>query len=168
VGPGFRRDAIFPAPKTLAFLLAGFLALSQAPALAAEPPQCARGDMVLWGDGTHDDTAALNAWLRGDNLVWAMTGEPVGEAIADHVFRLSSAIYVPGGTGRRLEQFRLVWPERGETVTGGSVRSGDDPDAAPIVSGVEIVGGDPGEGVPLETPDIARIDRSNPARCAVS
>jgi len=29
-------------------------------------------------------------------------------------------------------------------------------------------GGDPGEGVPLETPDIARIDRSNPARCAVS
>ena len=168
MGPGFRRDAIFSAPKTLAFLLAGFLALSQAPALAAETPQCARGDMVLWGDGTHDDTAALNAWLRGDNLVWATTGEPVGEAIADRVFRLSSAVYVPGGTGRRLDRFRLVWPERGETVTGGTVRSGDDPDAAPIVTGVEIVGGDLGEGVPLETPDIARIDRSNPARCTVS
>jgi len=168
VGPGVRRDAIFPAPKTSAFLLAVFLALSQAPALAAETPQCARGDMVLWGDGEHDDTAALNAWLRGDNLVWATTGAPVGEAIADRVFRLSSVVYVPGGTGRRLDRFRLVWPERGETVTGGTVRSGDDPEAAPIVTGVEIVGGDPGEGVPLETPDIARIDRSNPARCAVS
>jgi hypothetical protein len=162
------RDAVFGASAILALLFAGFLALSLPPALAAETPQCARGDMVLWGDGRHDDTAALNAWLRGDNLVWAMTGEPVGEAIADHVFRLSSGVYVPGGTGRRLDRFRLVWPERGETVTGGSVRSGDDPDAAPIVTGVEIVGGDSGEGVPLETPDIARIDRSNPARCAVS
>jgi len=60
---------------------AAFLAFS--PAYAAEAPHCARGDMVLWGDGEHDDTAALSAWLRGDNLVWAMTGEPVGEAIAD-------------------------------------------------------------------------------------
>ena len=166
MGPGSRRDAVVHASKVLAFLFAAFLVLP--PAFAAETPQCARGDIVLWGDGTHDDTAALNAWLRGDNLVWATTGEPVGEAIADRVFRLSSVIYVPGGTGRRLDRFRLVWPERGETVTGGSVRSGDDPDAAPIVSGVEIVGGDPGEGVPLETPDIAPIDRSNPARCAVS
>jgi hypothetical protein len=123
---------------------------------------------VLWGDGQHDDTAALNAWLRGDDLVWAETGDPVGEAIAGRVFRLSSAIYVPGGTGRRLDSFRLVWPERGETVTGGSVRAGDDPDAAPLVSGVAIVGGDPGEGVPLETPDIAPKDRRDPARCAVS
>ena len=153
-----------PSYSWIAF--AAFLAFS--PAYAAEAPHCARGDMVLWGDGGHDDTAALSAWLRGDNLVWAMTGEPVGEAIADRVFRLSSVIYVPGGTGRRLDRFRLVWPERGETVTGGSVRSGGDPDAAPVVTGVEIVGGDPGEGVPLETPDIARIDRANPARCAVS
>ena len=53
-------------------------------------------------------------------------------------------------------------------MTGGSVRSGDDPDQAPVVTGVEIVGGDSGEGVPLETPDVTRIDRSNPARCAVS
>src|SRR5205823_1580573 len=138
------------------------------PALAVEAPHCARGDLVLWGDGVHDDTAALNAWLRGDSLVWAATGEPVGEAIADRIFRLSSAIYVPGGTGRQLKRFRLVWPERGETVTGGSVQSGDDPNEAPVVTGVEIVGGDPGEGMPLETPDITRIDRSNPARCAVS
>jgi len=168
VDPGLRRDDAFGARWLLSFLFAAFLALLQTPALAVEAPQCARGDMVLWGDGVHDDTAALNAWLRGDSLVWAATGEPVGEAIADRIFRLSSAIYVPGGTGRQLERFRLVWPERGETVTGGSVRSGDDPNEAPVVIGVEIVGGDPGEGVPLETPDITRIDRSNPARCAVS
>jgi hypothetical protein len=138
------------------------------PAPAAEAPRCARGDIVLWGDGVHDDTAALNAWLRGEDLVWAETGEPVGDAVAGHVFRLSSAIYVPGGTGRQLERFRLNWPERGETVTGGSVRAGEDPDAAPLVSGVEIVGGDPGEGVPLETPEISPVPRRDPARCATS
>jgi hypothetical protein len=168
VGPGFRRDAVFATGILATFLLAAFLALLPIPARAAETPRCARGDIVLWGDGKHDDTAALNAWLRGDNLIWAATGEPVGEAIADRVFRLSAAVYVPGGTGRRLERFRLVWPERGETVTGGSVRSGDDPDTAPAVSGVAIVGGDPGEGVPFETPDLTPKDRGDPARCAVS
>jgi len=138
------------------------------PILAAEPPRCVRGDMLLWGDGGHDDTVALNAWLRGEDLAWAETGEPVGEAIAGHVFRLSSAIYVPGGTGRRLDSFRLVWPERGETVSGGSVRAGEDPDQPPVLNGVEIAGGDPGEGVPIETPEIAPRDRRDPARCAVS
>ena len=106
------------------------------PAPAAEPPQCARGDMVLWGDGRHDDTAALNAWLRGDNLVWAETGEPVGAAIADRTFRLSAAVYAVGGARRKLERFRLIWPERGETVSGGTVMSGDDPNTGPAVSGV--------------------------------
>ncbi len=137
-------------------------------ALAGEAPQCARGDMVLWGDGRHDDTAALNAWLRGDGLIWAETGEPVGPVIADRTFRLSAAVYAGGGTGRKLERFRLVWPERGETVSGGTVLSGDNPDAAPVVSGVTIVGGDPGEGVPFDSPDIAPTARSDPARCATS
>jgi hypothetical protein len=150
----------------LAILLA--IIASSGPVLSAEPPRCARGDMVLWGDGRQDDTVALNAWLRGEDLAWAETGEPVGEAIAGHVFRLSSAIYVPGGTGRRLDSFRLVWPERGETVSGGSVLAGEDPDQPPLVSGVEIAGGDPGEGVPIETPEIAPRGRRDPARCAVS
>jgi hypothetical protein len=138
------------------------------PALAAAPPQCARGDIVLWGDGQHDDTAALNAWLRGDTLVWAETGEAVGPVIADRTFRLSAAVYAVGGTGRTLERFRLFWPERGETVSGGTVMSGDDPDAAPAVSGVTIIGGDPGEGVPFDSPDIAPTARADPARCATS
>jgi hypothetical protein len=166
-GPGLRRDLVSGTSGLIALLCATFLAVS--PATSAEQsPRCARGDIVLWGDGIHDDTAALNAWLRGEDLVWAETGEPVGDAVAGHVFRLSSAIYVLGGTGRQLERFRLNWPERGETVTGGSVRAGEDPDAAPLVSGVEIVGGDPGEGVPLETPEIVPAPRSNPARCATS
>jgi len=150
--------------------LAILLAMTVPPrsALAAEGTRCARGDIVLWGDGRHDDTAALNAWLQGDNLVWAESGEAVGDGITGRSFRLSAAIYVPGGTGRRLESFRLVWPERGETVTGGTVRAGDDPDLAPLLSGVEIVGGDPGEGVPIDTPDVSPHDRRDPARCAVS
>ena len=138
------------------------------PAPAAEAPQCARGDLVLWGDGRHDDTAALNAWLRGDTLVWAETGEPVGAVIADRSFRLSAAVYAVGGAGRKLERFRLFWPERGETVSGGTVMSGDDPEMAPVVSGVTIVGGDPGEGVPFDSPDIAPAARPDPARCATS
>src|SRR5882757_10764528 len=112
-----------PSYSWIAF--AAFLAFS--PAYAAEAPHCARGDMVLWGDGEHDDTAALSAWLRGDNLVWAMTGEPVGEAIADRVFRLSSVIYVPGGTGRRLDRFRLVSPSPGAPPTIATLRSADAP-----------------------------------------
>jgi hypothetical protein len=175
VDPGFRRDdgrrvrkrgAMLRGLRPVAlFLLAG---LTSTPALAGEAPQCARGDMVLWGDGRHDDTAALNAWLRGDTLVWAESGEPVGPVIADHTFRLSAAVYAVGGTGRTLERFRLVWPERGETVSGGTVISADDPDAAPVVSGVTIVGGDPGEGVPFDSPDIVPTARSDPARCAIS
>ena len=88
--------------------------------------------------------------------------------IADRTFRLSSAIYAVGGAGRTLERFRLIFPERGETVSGGTVLSGDDPDAAPVVSGVTIVGGDPGEGVPFDSPDIAPATRADPARCATS
>ena len=144
------------------------LVLSFAEPAAGEAPQCARGDMVLWGDGRHDDTAALNAWLRGDALVWAETGEPVGAVIADRTFRLSAAVYAVGGTGRTLQRFRLIWPERGETVSGGTVMSADDPDAAPVVSGVTITGGDPGEGVPFDSPDIVPTARSDPARCATS
>jgi hypothetical protein len=46
--------------------------------------------------------------------------------------------------------------------------SGADPDEAPIVIDVSIVGGDPGEGVPFDSPDIAPAARSDPARCATS
>lgn len=125
-------------------------------------------DIVLWGDGKHDDTAALNAWFHGKDAIWATSGEPVGALIAGHSFRLSAAVYVPGGTGRHLENFRMIWPERGETVSGGTILSGSDPDQAPIVSGVSILGGDPGEGIPFETPDPVSGDHVDEASCATS
>jgi hypothetical protein len=83
---------------------------------ASEPQDCVRAEIVLWGDGRHDDSAALNAWFRGEPAIWADNGEPVGASIAGHSFRLSEPVYVPGGAGRRLEYFRMVWPERGEGI----------------------------------------------------
>jgi len=148
------------------YALIGALALP--PRLQAEPQHCVRAEIVLWGDGRHDDSAALNAWFRGADAIWAENGEPVGESIAGHSFRLSAAVYVPGGTGRRLEDFRMLWPERGETVAGGTIRSGTDPDAAPVITGVSITGGDPGEGVPFEAPDPAPAGRDKEASCATS
>ena len=144
-------------------LLAGFAGLAQ-----AGRQDCARAEVILWGDGRHDDTAALAAWLRGADAVWAASGKPVGSLIAGHSFRLSDAIYVMGGTGRRLEQFRLVWPERGEVVAGGSIVAGSDSDKPPTLSGINIEGGDAGEGVPFEMPDPAPGQERDRASCATS
>ena len=62
----------------------------------------------------------------------------------------------------------MLWPERGEIVSGGSIASGGDPDKAPILSGVDIVGGDPGEAVPFDAPDPAPPGRDDPASCGIS
>jgi hypothetical protein len=134
----------------------------------AAPLDCAKVPVVLWGDGRHDDTAALNAWLRGHDAIWADAGTPVGAAIGGRHFRLSSAIYVQAGTGRVLREFRLEWPERGEIVTGGTIAAGGDPDAAPLQSGVTISGGDPGEGVPFDAPDREPDHAASDASCATS
>jgi len=138
------------------------------PSADAAEQRCVQVPVLLWGDGKHDDTLALNAWLRGAEAVWADTGQPVGSTINGRTFRLSEAVYVRAGTGRALHEFRLAWPERGETVTGGSIRAGADPDAEPVLTGVSIVGGDPGEGVPFEAPDHDASDRSREASCATS
>jgi hypothetical protein len=138
------------------------------PAQAAEQQHCVPADIVLWGDGQHDDSKALNAWFAGGAAVWAESGAPVGASIAGRSFRLSAAVYVAGGTGRRLDDFHMLWPERGETVSGGSIVSGDDSTKAPIVSGVKISGGDPGEGAPFEAPDAAPAGQGDQASCAIS
>ncbi|MGC2412749.1 MAG: hypothetical protein WA459_08645 [Stellaceae bacterium] len=62
----------------------------------------------------------------------------------------------------------MLWPERGEIVSGGSIVSGSDSTKAPIVSGVEISGGDPGEGAPFDAPDPAPTARDDQASCATS
>lgn len=137
-------------------------------AVAAGGQDCVRPEVVLYGDGRTDDTAALNAWLRGEEAVWADTGKPVGATIRGRSFRLSSAIYVRAGKGRTMHDFRLEWPERGEVVTGGTMMAGDDPDRAPLLSGIDIVGGDPGEGVPFELPDEPPRQHAGEASCATS
>jgi hypothetical protein len=152
---------------------AGFLLLSvlfsavPIAARAEPPPQCVRADIVLWGDGKHDDTFALNAWLRGENIAWADSGDAVGNEIAGRAFRLMDAIYITAGSGRVMRDFRLLWPERGETVSGGTIVSGDDPDKPPVSTDVAIVGGDPGEGVPFDAPDPV-VAHDPKASCATS
>jgi hypothetical protein len=102
---GIMRHVIRHNMKHLAAgLLAALIAAS--PAYADEPSKCAAAPPVLWGDGEHDDTAALNAWFRGETVLWAQTHEAVGSEITDHNFLLSSTVYIHGGTGRKMERFR--------------------------------------------------------------
>jgi hypothetical protein len=138
------------------------------PMLAAERQECVRAEIVLWGDGRHDDTFALNAWLRGEDAIWADSGAPVGATISGRSFRLTAAIYVRAGSGRTLHEFRMEWPERGEVVSGGTILAGDDPDSEPVMSGINIVGGDAGEGVPFEAPDHPPSNQHSEASCATS
>lgn len=142
---------------------AGFVAAAN-----AAPQDCVKAEVILWGDGKHDDTAALSAWLRGANASWALTGKPVGARIFGHSFRLSAAVYVAAGSGRQLDDFRLLFPERGETVSGGTIMAGNDPDKPPVMSGVTIRGGDSGEGVPFDLPDLHPGRHPSGTSCAIS
>lgn len=157
--------------RAAGLLLAALAALAPAP---ARPPSaslrstCRPAPLVLWGDGRHDDTAALNAWLRGDTVIWAATGRPVGATIAGHAFALSAAIYIPSGTGRTLTRFRLVWPWTHEQVTGGTIAAGADPNRPPAESGIRRIGGDRLEGIPYAAPAAARPARPSRRDCLVS
>src|SRR5712671_1505595 len=157
-----RHWAKFIAAAVLAMLVALSAAISE------EPSKCAAAPHLLWGDGEHDDTAALNAWFQGETVIWARTHDAVGEEIADRTFLLSSAVYISSGTGRKLERFRMVWPERQETVSGGTIRSGDDPDMPPVAEGVTTIGADPDEGVPYEGPPSEPLDHGVPRHCLTS
>ena len=103
-----------------AFLLAALLALASANA-EEQQSKCPAAPHLLWGDGEHDDTAALNAWFRGETVLWAQTHQTVGSEITDHNFLLSSTVYIHSGTGRKMERFQMVWPQRREVVTGGTI-----------------------------------------------
>jgi hypothetical protein len=149
-----------------AALAATFVTLSSA--MAEDASKCVSAPHVLWGDGEHDDTAALNAWFRGEPVVWAQTHEPVAEDIADRTFLLRSAIYVTSGSGRKLERFQLIWPDRNETVSGGVILAGSDPDKPPVAEDITKVGADPDEGVPYETPDPEPREHGIPTHCFTS
>jgi hypothetical protein len=149
-----------------AILLVGLFALASAK--AEEQSKCSAAPHLLWGDGEHDDTAALNAWFRGETVTWAQTHETVGAEIADRTFLLTSTVYVSGGTGRRLERFRMIWPWRNEVVSGGAIVTGNDPGQEPRTEGIRMVGADPDEGVPHEGPDVEPLDHGVPRHCLTS
>jgi hypothetical protein len=146
--------------------LAALLALPSAE--GEEQSECVAAPHLLWGDGEHDDTAALNAWFRGETVIWAQTYQAVGTEIADRTFLLSSTVYVSGGTGRRLERFRMIWPWRNEVVSGGAIVTGNDPDAEPRTEGITMVNADPDEGVPYKVPDAEPREHGIPRRCLTS
>ena len=150
-----------------AVLMAALIA-AVSPAAAEDQSKCSAAPPVLWGDGEHDDTAALNAWFRGETVVWAQTREGVGSEIADRSFLLSSTVYIPGGTGRKMERFRMVWPWRDEVVTGGTIAAGDNPDAEPVAAGVTKVNADPDEGVPYNGPKLEPHEHGIPKHCLTS
>jgi hypothetical protein len=149
-----------------AFLLAVLAAAL--PARAEDRSDCAVAPRILWGDGEHDDPAALNAWFRGETVIWAQTHEPVGAEIAGRTFLLSSTVYVSGGTGLRLEHFRMIWPWRNEVVSGGTIVTGNDPDAEPRTEGITMVGADSDEGVPYKVPDLEPREHGIPKHCLTS
>lgn len=147
-------------------LVAAVAALS--PALGVESSKCGVKRLVLWGDGRHDDTAALNAWFRGDPVLWGETGRDVGPQIAGHAFRLSSPIYIPSGTGRSIARFQFIWPERKELVSGGTILAGADPKRPPVASGLTKVGAGPNEGVPFPSATPKPAAHDDRADCLVS
>jgi len=149
-----------------AALAAAVLSLSLAK--AEEHSNCAAAPRVLWADGEHDDTAALNAWFRGETVMWAQTHGPVGAEIADRTFLLSSTVYISGGTGRRLEHFRMIWPWRNETVSGGTITTGSNPDTEPHTEDITMVGADPDEGVPYKAPEREPSEHGIPRHCLTS
>jgi hypothetical protein len=159
-----------PGPKSRPVAAALILsALALMPARAAEKPDCEAAGFALWGDGKHDDTEALNAWFDGGRVVWAQTGRAIGREIAGHDFLLSSTVFIPSGTGLRIERFQMIWPARKERVSGGTILTGDDPDKAAIVVGIVKIGAGPDEGVPYAAPPPPRLGtRDLPESCLVS
>lgn len=149
-----------------ALVFALFAGLAPAPAISHAG--CRPTPLVLWGDGRHDDTAALNAWFRGERVVWAQTHQPVGAQIAGRTFLLSSTVYISGGTGLRLERFRMIWPWRNEIVSGGAIITGDDPKEEPRTEGITKIGADPDEGVPYKAPDPEPREHGIPKHCLTS
>jgi hypothetical protein len=62
----------------------------------------------------------------------------------------------------------MIWPDRNETVSGGTILAGNDPDKPPVADGITTIGADPDEGVPYETPDLEPRDHGIPWHCHTS
>lgn len=138
------------------------------PCRAAEDGKCGSRLYVLWGDGKHDDTQALNAWFRGDAVVWGDSGRTVGAQIAGRVFLLSSAIYISSGSDRRIEHFEFFWPQRQERVSGGTIVASPDPNQPPVATDLTKIGSGPNEGVPYHSPPPPPTRNADRTGCLVS
>jgi hypothetical protein len=134
--------------RLLILVLLAFAVAS--PAAADDSSKCNGKLFVLWGDGRHDDTIALNAWFRGDPVVWGDNGRTVGVQIDRRIFRLTSPVYIRSGTQRRITNFKFVWPRRNEIVAGGTIAASGDPDRPPVATGLTKIGASPNEGVPYQ------------------
>jgi hypothetical protein len=145
-----------PSAGLVIALLAGLMPAPAQLHSSRPPSPCRPAPLILWGDGRHDDTAALNAWFRGKKVVWAESGKAVGPVITGRSFKLSAAIFVPSGTDRTITRFRFVWPWTHEQVAGGTIATGTNPARPAVESGLRKIGGDPLEGVPYAAPMASR------------
>src|SRR6266851_3926878 len=79
---------------------------------------CVRVDIVLWGDGRHDDTAALGAWLRGADAIWGQERRagrrvdrrpqlsPVGRGLCPRRYRAAAGAVPHAVAGARRNRIR--------------------------------------------------------------
>jgi hypothetical protein len=132
----------------LGALLIAALIAAVFPAAAEDQSKCSAAPPVLWGDGEHDDTAALNAWFRGETVLWAQTHDVVGSEIADHSTK--PTVYIHSGTGRKMERFR--WFGASQRSCDRGRRGGKRSRRRPVVDGITKVNADPDEGVPYDGP----------------
>ena len=56
------------------------------------------GGLLIWGDGIHDDTAALKAYMRGERVVWASEPlSPFTGLMRGGTFRITSKLVLADG-----------------------------------------------------------------------
>ncbi len=67
---------------------------------------------ILYGDGVHDDTCAINAWGRGEPVVWA-SGEAIPRDVLDgkgRNFLVHGAIAL--ADGRKTIENMIIHPTK--------------------------------------------------------
>ena len=61
--------------------------------------------IILYADGIHDDTCALQSWVDGDRRVIWQDRRPVGDVITHHRFRIGGdgvPLYIRGGARKTI------------------------------------------------------------------
>ena len=81
----------------------GILALGIAPAIvkAENLMRIATPKIILYGDGIHDDTQALQTWIDGGRVL-RPDGSTIGRHITGGDYRISNTIFLDKGVGKKL------------------------------------------------------------------